>query len=167
MRHYALLGERPLHLCLHRKKFTLAYFYTRYSHLYTTYPHSYTHLWIGHYVIVPKRSGLQWYQRIGEFLDDNANRSHRTHCHTFYLEMWIFFRTFIGWVGGVRWTVTTQFAFLRDCITPWSSVRYACCILLGIICYIICIMLTRLYYSNKIKRLRVNRLALEDILSVK
>lgn len=161
------MNEEPLHLCLHIKKFSIAYFYTRYSHLYTTYPHSYPHLWIGHNVIVPIHSGLQYPQRIGGFLERIANRSHRTHCHTFYLEMWIFFRTFIGWVGGVRLTVTTQFAFLRDCIRDWVSVRYIICILLGIRCYIICIMLTRLYYSNKIKRLRVNRLALEDILSVK
>jgi hypothetical protein len=27
---------------------------------------------------------------------------HRTHCHTFYLELWIFFRIFKGRVGGVR-----------------------------------------------------------------
>ena len=64
------------------------------------------------------------------------------------LEMWIFFRTFIGWVGGVRWTGTTQFAFLRDCIRDSGSIRYRICILGGIICYIICIMLTRLDYSH-------------------
>ena len=114
-----------------------------------------------------KHSGLQSSQRIGGFLDDIANRSNRTNCHRFYLEMWIFFRTFIGWVGGVRWTGTTQFAFLRDCIRDSGSIRYLICILGGIICYIICIMLTRLDYFGKIKRLSINRLALEDILSVK
>jgi hypothetical protein len=74
---------------------------------------------------------------------------------------------FIGWVGGVRWTGTTQFAFLRDCIRDSGSIRYRICIFGGIICYIICIMLTRLDYFGKIKRLSINRLALEDILSVK
>lgn len=73
---------------------------------------------LGHNVIVPIHSRLQYSQHYGGFLERIANRSYPTHCHTFYLEMWNFFRTFIGWEGGKRLTVTTQFNFLRDCITP-------------------------------------------------
>ena len=73
---------------------------------------------LGHYVIVPKHSALQYSQRIGGFLERIANRSHRTHCHTFYLEMWIFCCTFRVRRAGYALSRETQFDFLRDCITP-------------------------------------------------
>jgi hypothetical protein len=42
---------------------------------------------LGHNVIVPKHSGLQYFQWDGGFLERIANLFNRTHCHTFYLEM--------------------------------------------------------------------------------
>jgi hypothetical protein len=42
---------------------------------------------LGHNVIVPNSSRLQYSQRIGGFLERIANLHGVTHCHTFYLEM--------------------------------------------------------------------------------
>jgi len=74
---------------------------------------------------VPKHLVLQYSQRYGGFLERIANDCSVTHCHTFYLEMWNFFRTFIGWEGGKRLTRETQFDFLRDCIKDSESISYA------------------------------------------